>query len=62
MYSILLLTRSARLGNTPRKLSSSFMGPRLPQLTVRGVIMYDFVFLLLYLFVDEKGTFEIILY
>jgi len=38
------------------------MGPRLPQLTVRGVIMYDFVFLLLYLFVDEKGTFEITLY
>ncbi|XP_071654212.1 delta-1-pyrroline-5-carboxylate synthase isoform X2 [Temnothorax longispinosus] len=36
MYSILLLTRSARLGNKPRRLTSS-LGPLLPQLTSNGV-------------------------
>ncbi|XP_077256477.1 delta[1]-pyrroline-5-carboxylate synthase isoform X2 [Temnothorax americanus] len=36
MYSILLLTRSARLGNKPRGLTSS-LGPLLPRLTSNGV-------------------------
>ncbi|KAL0132933.1 hypothetical protein PUN28_000578 [Cardiocondyla obscurior] len=36
MYSILLLTRSARLGNAPRRLTSS-LEQHLPQLTSNGV-------------------------
>ncbi|XP_018303769.1 delta-1-pyrroline-5-carboxylate synthase isoform X1 [Mycetomoellerius zeteki] len=37
MYSILLLTRFTRLGNTPLRLTSSFIGPRLLQQTSNGV-------------------------